>query len=63
MQNYLIILNAIIKGYNKYVIIALISMGGGEIMRRVIDFILDVAVQVLGNYLYKWLSDKINDDN
>ncbi len=38
-------------------------MGGGEIMRRVIDFILDVAVQVLGNYLYKWLSDKINDDN
>lgn len=30
-------------------------MRGGEFMRRVIDFILDVIVQVLGNYLYKWL--------
>ena len=38
-------------------------MRGGEIMWRVIDFILDVVVQVLGNYLYKWLNDKINDDN
>ncbi len=38
-------------------------MRGGEFMWRVIDFILDVAVQVLGNYLYKWLNDKINDDN
>lgn len=52
-----------IKGYNIRVIIALISMRGGEFMWRVIDFILDVAVQVLGNYLYKWLNDKINDDN
>ena len=38
-------------------------MRGGEFMWRVIDFILDVTVQVLGNYLYKWLNDKINDDN
>lgn len=53
----------IILKYSINVIIALISLRGGESMRRVIDFILDVVVQVLGNYLYKWLNDKINDDN
>lgn len=53
----------IILKYSINVIIALISMRGGEFMWRVIDFILDVIVQVLGNYLYKWLNDKINDDN
>ena len=32
-------------------------------MWRVIDFILDVTVQVLGNYLYKWLNDKKSKDD
>ena len=41
--------------YNIYVIITSISMKGGEIMQRIIDFILDIVVQVIGNYLYMWL--------
>ena len=40
-------------------------MEGGDSMREVFSFILDVIVQVLGNYLYKLLDNKLNskDDN
>lgn len=38
-------------------------MEGGESMQRIIDFILDIIVQVIGNYLYKWLYDKKNEDD
>lgn len=63
VQNYLIILIAILKGYNKYVIIALISMRGGEFMRELINFIIAVTAQVAGNLLCKWLYSKLKDDN
>ncbi len=46
--------------YNIYVIITSISMEGGDSMREVFSFILDVIVQVLGNYLYKLLGSKLN---
>ena len=51
--------------YNINVIITSISMEGGDSMREVFSFILDVIVQVLGNYLYKLLDNKLNskDDN
>ena len=49
--------------YNIYVIITSISMEGGKIMQRIIDFILDIVVQVIGNYLYMWLYDKKNKDD
>lgn len=40
-------------------------VGGGDSMKEILRFILDVIVQVLGNYLYKLLDDKLNkrDDN
>lgn len=38
---------------------------GGGSMKIIVDFILGVAVQVVGNYLYKWLSSRRTkeDDN
>lgn len=46
------------------VIINLISMRGGEIMRKeLINFIIAVTAQVVGNLLFKWLYSKIKDDN
>ena len=40
-------------------------MRGGETMREVFSFILAAIVQVLGNYLYKLLDNKLSkkDDN
>jgi len=40
-------------------------VGGGDFMEEILKFILAVTVQVLGNYLYKLLDDKLNkrDDN
>lgn len=52
-----------IKGYNIRVIIALISMRGGEIMREFLEFILSVTASVVGYYICKWLDSKISDDN
>lgn len=46
------------------VIINLISMRGGEIMRKeLINFIIAVTAQVVGNLLCKWLYSKIKDYN
>ncbi len=38
---------------------------GGGFMKIIVDFILGVAIEVVGNYLYKWLSSKRTkeDDN
>ena len=53
----------------KYGIINMLSsahrVGGGDSMEEILKFILAVIVQVLGNYLYKLLDDKLNkrDDN
>ncbi len=55
--------------YRKYSIITLLSsalrVGGGDFMKIIVDFILGVAVEVVGNYLYKWLNSKRTkeDDN
>ncbi len=40
-------------------------VGGGDSMEKILNFILAVVVQVLGNYLYKLLDNKLNkrDDN
>lgn len=38
-------------------------MRGGENMRELINFIVAVAAQVVGNLLCKWLYSKIKDDN
>lgn len=40
-------------------------VGGGDFMEYILSFILAVVVQVLGNYLYRLLDDKLNkrDDN
>ena len=52
-----------IMKYNKIVIINPHSMRGGEFMRDVINFIIAVAAQVVGNLLCKWLYSKRKDDN
>ncbi|EEI85908.1 hypothetical protein HMPREF0072_1532 [Anaerococcus lactolyticus ATCC 51172] len=52
-----------IKEYNSHVIIALISMRGGETMRLLLDIIFAVVIQIIGNYLYKWLESKLNKDD
>ena len=38
-------------------------MRGGETMRVILDIILALAVEVIGNYLCKWLESKINKDD
>lgn len=38
-------------------------MGGGEIMKLLLDIIFAVVIQIVGNYLYKWLESKLNKDD
>ncbi len=38
-------------------------MRGGEIMQLLLDIIFAVVIQIIGNYLYKWLESKLNKDD
>ena len=48
--------------YNIYVIITSISMEGGEIMQKIYNIIVTIAVDVVGHLICRWL-DSILDDN
>ena len=54
--------NRIIE-YNKIVIIYPLAWKGGENMQELINFIIAVSAQVVGNLLCKWLDSKKKDDN
>lgn len=49
----------LILRYSINVITVLISMRGGEIMCILLEIIIAIIAQVIGNYLCKWLDSKI----
>ena len=52
-----------IMKYSKSIIINPHSMREGEFIREMINFIIAVAAQVVGNLLCEWLYSKRKDDN